>query len=199
MENIIKLIEAIIWPITTISLGLIFRSEFRQILKRFNKLKYKGIEADFDKELKHIENRAEILIEKTKEISSLPSNREQYYNTNNRLIEIAEISPRAAISESWRELEIETVKLLTSLGYNSSNVQMSKIFRNILIDNNYPKSFYNDYRKLRELRNKSVHANDFDINQSDAERYITTTLDIILIIQKMSNDPNLKNPNNGLE
>jgi hypothetical protein len=195
LEIYIKLIEVIIWPITTITLGILFRNQLRQILQRFNKLKYKGIEADFDKELKPIENRAEILIEKTKEINLLPSNREQYYSSNNRLMEIAEVSPRAAISESWRELEIETVKLLTSLGYDSSNVQMSKIFRNILVENNYPKSFYNDYRKLRELRNKSVHANDLDINQSDAERYITTTLDIILIIQKMSSDPNLKNPN----
>lgn len=192
MEILIKLIEVIIWPITTVSLGLLFRSELRQILQRFNKLKYKGIEADFDKELKPIENRAEILIEKTKEIKILPANREQYYNSNNRLLEIAEVSPRAAISESWRELEIVTVKLLTTLGYDSSNVQMSKIFRNILIDNNYPQSIYDDYRKLRELRNKAVHANDFEISQSDAERYITTTLDIILFIQKITNDPNLK-------
>ena len=192
MEILIKLIEVIIWPITTVSLGLLFRSELRQILQRFNKLKYKGIEADFDKELKPIENRAEILIEKTKEIKILPANREQYYNSNNRLLEIAEVSPRAAISESWRELEIVTVKLLTTLGYDSSNVQMSKIFRNILIDNNYPQSIYDDYRKLRELRNKAVHANDFEISQSDAERYITTTLDIILFIQNITNDANLK-------
>jgi hypothetical protein len=192
LEILIKLIEAIIWPITTVSLGLLFRSELRQILKRFNKLKYKGIEADFGKELKPIENRTELLIEETKESNLLPENREQYYNSNNRLIEIAEVSPRAAISESWRELEITTVKLLTNLGYDSNNVQMSKIFRNILIENNYPKSIYDDYRKLRELRNKAVHANDFEISQSDAERYINTTLDIILFIQKISNDPNLK-------
>jgi len=69
METLIKLIDSIAWPLTSIILGFMFRHEFRQILKRFNKLKYKDFEASFEKEIAKIENRTVKLKEKPSEIS----------------------------------------------------------------------------------------------------------------------------------
>jgi len=155
------------------------------ILSKISKVKYKGIEVSIDKELSEIENRAKELAPKMKFSKSI---RDNYYSTYNRLLEIAKVSPRAAISESWRELEISTVQLLHELGYDSKNVIISKIFRNILNENDYPSSLYTDYKKLRSLRNKAVHAEDFEISQSDAERYIVTALDISVLTQKLKNE-----------
>ena len=190
METLIKLIDSIAWPLTSIILGFMFRHEFRQILKRFNKLKYKDFEASFEKEIAKIENRTVKLKEKPSEISQ--SYQEQYYETYNRLLELSQVSPRAAISEAWREVEIVTSQFIEKLGYNSTNTQMSKVLRNILAENNYPTSIYQDYMDLRNLRNKAVHAEEFEISDSGSEKYIITALDIILFIQKLSNDKIIK-------
>ena len=191
MEDIIKLVEALAWPLTTIILGLSFRKEFRQILARFSKLKYKDFEANFDKELSKIENRTEKLLNKPDEIISSFHN--DYYLTHNRLSGISAISPRAAISEAWRELEVVTTDFIKSLGYDHMNVQMSKIFRNILIENNYPISIYEDYKDLRILRNKAVHTSEFELSSFDADRYITTALDLIIFIKNLSKNTQLQN------
>jgi hypothetical protein len=190
METLIKLIDSIAWPLTSIILGFMFRHEFRQILKRFNKLKYKDFEASFEKEIAKIENRTVKLKEKPSEISQ--SYQEQYYETYNRLLELSQVSPRAAISEAWREVEIITSQFIEKLGYNSTNTQMSKVLRNILAENNYPTSIYQDYMDLRNLRNKAVHAEEFEISDLGSEKYIITALDIILFIQKLSNDKKIK-------
>ena len=189
METLTKLIDSLAWPLTTIILGFMFRKEFRQILKRFNKLKYKDFEASFEQEIAKIENRTEKLKEKPLEISQ--SFQEQYYKTYNRLLELSQVSPRAAISEAWREIEIVTSQFIESLGYNSTNTQMSKVLRNILAENNYPTSIYQDYIDLRNLRNKAVHAEEFEISELGSEKYITTALDVILFIQKLSKDKNI--------
>jgi len=107
-------------------------------------------------------------------------------------LELSQVSPRAAISEAWREVEIVTSQFIEKLGYNSTNTQMSKVLRNILAENNYPTSIYQDYMDLRNLRNKAVHAEEFEISDSGSEKYIITALDIILFIQKLSNDKNIK-------
>lgn len=187
IDNIIKLLEILAWPLTAIGLGFMFRKEFRLILSRISKVKYKEIEVSIDKELTEIENSSKELAPKMELSKSI---RDNYYTTYNRLLEIAKVSPRAAISESWRELEISTALLLNELGHDSKNVVMSKIFRNILNDNDYPSSLYTDYKKLRDLRNKAVHAEDFEISQSDAERYIVSALDISIFIQKLKHNSN---------
>ncbi len=184
-DSLIKLIDTLIWPLVTIALGFMFRGEIRKMLMRINKFKYKDLEATFEKELSKIEHSSQKLPEKV--TSNIASYRKMYDDTYYRLIQISDVSPRAAISEAWRELELATSSLMIAFGYQPNNVQMSKVFRNILYDNEYPSSIYQDYKRLRDLRNKAVHAEDFEISQIESERYIRTALDIAIFIKKLSN------------
>ena len=187
IENILKLIEILVWPITIIAVGLLFRKEVRVIISRISKLKYKDFELSIEKELSKIET---IDNEKPSENPINSVVRENYYETYNRLLEIAKVSSRAAISEAWRELEHSTIRLLEKHGYDTKNVLLSKVFRNILHENNYPTSLYTDFKRLREIRNKAIHAEDFEISETEAEKYIITALDLFLFIEKLSDESN---------
>ncbi|MCH7377671.1 hypothetical protein MM182_20250 [Aeromonas sp. MR19] len=186
MESWIKLLDVSIWPATVLILALIFKGEFSKILTRMSKFKYKDIEASFDQELSIVE-------ETTKETNKVinkdsSSVRDSYNYTLERILQLADVSPRACVSEAWREVESVTVSLMHAYNYDPRNVQMSKIFRGIVHDNGYPWSLYEDYRRLMNLRNQAVHAGDFDLSKDEAERYAMTAIDLAVFIDKLAKE-----------
>ena len=183
MENVIKLIDVLVWPLTVLILALVFKSQFGIILKRMNKFKYKDLEASFDKELSLVEKTTK---ETNKAVDkSTVNSRSTYEHTLARILKLAEVSPRACISEAWREIESVTISLIHAHGHDPRNVQMSKVFRGIVHDNGYSWSLYEDYKRLMRLRNQAVHADEFDINQEEAERYSHTAIDLAVFIKKL--------------
>ena len=63
MEHLIKLIEALAWPVAVLILAFGFRNELRKMFNRISKLKYKELEATFDKELSQVENRTKLYVQ----------------------------------------------------------------------------------------------------------------------------------------
>ena len=183
MENWIKLVDVLSWPLTTLVIALTFKGELSKILTRISKIKYKEIEASFGKELTLIE---EAIDKNTNLISeNNKSLREKFTQVFERIFEIADISPRACISEAWREVEQATINLLKSNGDDPKNTQLSKRFREILTANNYPWSLYEDYKNLMALRNKAVHANDAEITKSESERFALASMELAMFIDKL--------------
>jgi len=183
MENWIKFLDVSVWPITVLILALIFKGEFSKILTRMSKFKYKEIEASFDQELSIVE---ETTNETNKVISKDSSSvRDSYNYILERVLQLANVSPRACVSEAWREVESVTISLMHAYNYNPRSVQISKVFRGILHDNGYPWSLYEDYRRLMKLRNQALHAGDFDLNKGEAERYAMTAIDLAVFIDKL--------------
>lgn len=186
MENWIKLLDVSIWPATVLILSFIFKGEFSKILMRMSKFKYKDIEASFNQELRIVE-------ETTKETNKVinkdsSSIRNSYKHTLERILQLADVSPRACVSEAWREVEGVTISLMHAYKYDPRNVQMSKIFRGIVHDHGYPWSLYEDYLRLMNLRNKAVHAGDFDLSKDEAERYAMTAIDLAIFIDKLAKE-----------
>ncbi|MCY7297241.1 hypothetical protein [Alteromonas sp. a30] len=186
MENWIKLLDVAIWPATVLMLAFLFKGEVGKILTRMSKFKYKGIEASFDQELSIIE---ETTKETNKVLNEGSSHTRDSYNlTLERILQLADVSPRACVSEAWREVESVTISLMHAYDYNPRNVQMSKVFRGIVHDNGYPWSLYEDYRRLMKLRNQAVHAGDFDLSKEEAERYAMTAIDLAVFIDKLAKE-----------
>lgn len=186
METLIKLLDVIIWPITILALALIFKSELAKLLTRISKFKYKGIEADFQQVLKTVEKTTE---QTNKIVSETSINlRESYEHTLKRIIRVAEISPRACVSEAWREVEGVTITLMHAYGYDHRDVQMSKVFRGIVYENDYPWSLYEDYKLLLKLRNQAFHAGEFELDIVEAKHYARTAIDLAIFIEKLAKE-----------
>lgn len=185
MEIYLKIIDSTIWPIVTITFMLMFRTDVKNMISKVNKFKYNGLEAIFGDTLSKVEESSKEL--PNKNLDQNIADREVYNYKYESLVELSKVSPRAAIFESWRELETATIDLVNKFEYNPNEVQVSKAFRGILYDNNYPSTIYKDYKDLRLLRNKAIHAEEFEINQIESERYIRMTLDIAIFVKNIQN------------
>ena len=178
MENLIELIKALIWPVATIWLGYMFRHEVRQLLDRVSKLKYKDMEADFEKSLAEAESNAKKITQSNTEDG--PRNLSQ----KEQLLRISEISPRAAVVEAWTLIETSATKngLVSGTVIPRTNAKM-------IIDCLDSSGKFSPYslaliNQLRQIRNKATHMPDFSVTQLEAERYLDLAVKASAVIGK---------------
>jgi hypothetical protein len=154
MDNIIKLIEVIIWPAVVIIMAIM--ADFNANLNK--------IEDDLDK----------LSLNKLDEKQKLLEN-EQILSSYDRFLRIAEISPRAAIMEAWRDIELATKQVADVAGISvGGNIAGVKVIRQLAKRDLLPPTVASAYDGMRKLRARAAHAADFAIEQEEAERYIET-------------------------
>jgi hypothetical protein len=171
LETIVGLIRAIAWPFTIFALAILFRHEVRAVLGRLSRLKYKELEATFDESLREVERIASAVtippLERVRQSEKLTPGAEE------RLDRLVEISPRAAITEAWIEVESAISFAAERLGISSGGaVSQAKIVQML-----HEKRIMNDevvttYNRLRSLRNEAIHAQDFALPITETERYV---------------------------
>lgn len=176
MDNFVKIIDSLAWPIAVLILAFAFRAELRKILNRMSRLKYKELEATFDNELSQVENSRKSHAEPEQEpLPEKPEEKSAYA----QLLRIAEVSPRAAVTESWREVEAVVDQLATSMGIDAkSPLSGIKVIRSLIQEERVDASLLEEYTRLRKLRNQAAHAGEFDISQTEAERYAALAVEI---------------------
>ena len=171
MESMVGLIHAIVWPLTIFTLAILFRREVRAVLARLSRLKYKDIEATFDESLREVERIAHAVTlhppEREIQIESLTPGAEE------RLNRLVEISPRAAITEAWIEVESAISFAAQQLDISNKDGRpqpnLVQMLHEKAIMNNEVVTTYN---RLRSLRNQAAHAKDFALSITETERYV---------------------------
>ena len=175
MTEIVALISAIA---SIVWVAYLFRTEIRSLATRVSHLKYKDIEATFEKELSDTEAKIKELAKKhtiTEPNSELQSKIEQLHR-------IANISPRAAILESWLLIESAAGQSGFVQGASIPRIN-SLLFVDWLIrEGKLPADSIEVVSSLRELRNKASHLPDFSISLEEAERYIYIAVKISTLI-----------------
>lgn len=126
IENVVKIIDALAWPVVVLILAFGFRSELRKILARLSKFKYKDLEAAVG--------------------------------------QIAE-----------------------KMGMNSSNpLNGMKALRFLVKEERVDASLWEDYNRLRNLRNAAAHAEEFEISKTEAERYSALAIEIAGFLKRFA-------------
>lgn len=178
INDVTSLISAVSWPITTVWCAYIFRSEIRSLATRVSHLKYKDVEATFEKELSKTEAKVNAITINKNVIA--PSSELQ--DKIDQLQRIANLSPRAAILESWILIEHAAGKSGFIQGAKIPRIN-SLLFVDWLIrEGKLPHDSIDAVSALRELRNQAAHLPDFSIAQEDAERYISLAAKISTLI-----------------
>jgi hypothetical protein len=192
MSMIVDLVAALAWPATVLVLGLLFRSELRGVIGRLTHVKYKDWEAQFDRELREAERRAKEIPEVHREPRlQLPESTE-----HERVLRLAQISPRAAVVEAWREVELATSRAARVAGLSvEGRIAGTRHFQKLVQQEVVAGSFVPLYEQLRRLRNEAAHAPEFEIDQAEAERYVDLALAIVLALDRVGVDAP---PNQGL-
>lgn len=166
MEYFVEIIKALAWPVASIWLGYIFRSEFGQLLNRMSSFKYKDVEASFERELAEAEDNAKRIT-----ISAAPSS-SQDLSQKEQLFRISEISPRAAVVEAWTLIETAAIKNGLTSGTTIQRTNPKMIVEYLINSGKFSTESISLIEQLRKIRNQASHLPDFAISQNEAERYL---------------------------
>jgi len=174
MDILLKFVEVLAWPITILLLGLLFRHELRGIIRRLSHVKYKEWEANFQKDIREAEENAKKIpvIDKTSPKIAESSEYE-------RILRLIEISPRSAVTEAWREVELATARAARSTGLNvEGQIAGTRHIYQLAQRNIIPEGIMPVYTQIRRLRNKIAHTFEFEIDSVEAERIVELALGI---------------------
>ncbi len=186
MEYFVKIIDSIAWPVAIIWLGYLFRNDLKTLLGRISTLKYKDLKADFRGTLNDVETEAKKIGSDTvtKSLKSEQGN-ERYY----RLMRLSEISPRAAILETWLEVETELLKLCDRANFNPNHRNGYRLVQEMVANDILPENILPLIDGLRKLKNEAVHLPEFGFDE-EGKRYLSVAIGISNLLETVDGKPN---------
>lgn len=167
----VELIKALIWPLLVVIILIIIRKPLSELVPYLKKLKLGELEAEFEKTVRQIKDNMdqEPALKSKKTAALIPPAETE------RLYQLAEIAPNAAVLEAWKKLELAAKELIARRGYEL-DYNIAAPYR--LIERILEKTQLIELKKvkvfneLRKLRNKIAHAADFEISFDQAKEYI---------------------------
>lgn len=177
---ITEIIQALVWPVVALILVFSLRKPLCQLLSTLKSLKYNGLEVRFSQYLKQLEN------EMPEDIKALSPKKTATVETQSeRLKQLIKISPRLAIIEAWRIVELSAVQALQKQENISkpSTGDMLDISRLLEASGLVTETSGEFFRALNRLRNQASHSDDFSISEEDARRYLHNALSLVTYLQ----------------
>jgi hypothetical protein len=189
MEILVPLVQALAWPLTSLTVVLIFQGELRAAVGRLSRFKYKDLEASFDKGLKAAEETAnKSAIPKSGERKAL--SRTGYPAPDaEQLHRVSGISPRAAILEAWIAVEQAAFEVAQGRGIQTqAGVMDRRLIQLLEADRLIDRQTASLHSELQRLRNTAAHAPEFALRPSEAERYIELALGLADLLRSLVRD-----------
>jgi len=167
MDDLASVIEALSWPVATVIIVYLFKSEIGKLLPKVSKIKAGPIEAEFEREMEEVAAGSKDLLPSI-EIT------QQVVSANDKLVTLAQIDARSAILEAWRNLESSLREaIIYRVGSTAQNISSSykvvKTLEEFDILSSKEVLVVND---LRGLRNQAAQVDDFNPSLDSAFKYI---------------------------
>lgn len=178
---IAALIGSLVWPITILLIFLAIRKPIYDLVPLIDRLKYKDFEMHFGLRLNKISDEVENTISKI-------DNTQSDNDVGALLSRLADISPRAAVLESWRNVELAIIELFKHYDSNLINDRKSLTYRVIkqLDDNKIlDKNKISLLKELRALRNDAAHAPEFALSKESALEYASSSAIVIKYLRTL--------------
>ncbi|MGP6445689.1 DUF4145 domain-containing protein [Rahnella aceris] len=191
MLTIVGLISALAWPAVTVWLVIKFSDDLKQLILRLSRVKMGSAEAEFAENLA----KAEAMANEEPVVQVNVNEREEaeFSKRLSLLQRIAEVSPRAAILESWLLIEEAAGKSGFIQGGTVPRINSLLFIDWLVKEGRIAPSTVNLIKKMRLLRNEAAHTlGDFELTKDEAERYLKLAVQISLLIiepeQALDND-----------
>jgi hypothetical protein len=199
-ELISNVVTSAIWPVVVLILGVLFRDTLRQVLGRLKGFEGLGAKLELSETFKQLDESAgqvEVQESQTAQPSAPASDGSDGTNAGARvlplrsLIEVARLSPAAAIMDAWREVE-ETVlayhRALKLLGPNDEltptpSYTSRQITRFLVTSGNLSASQGDLLDNLRTARNKIAHGQELP-SEGQALAYVEAAAQLMQSINR---------------
>lgn len=170
------------WPATVVWIAFLLRKPIIGLIPALERLKYKEFELEFKKKIQGV------IPKHVTAVNEVPQNGDDallkprsYYSN------LAGISPRAAILESWMEVEAAAEEAYAKLVPPGIKIFMNprEILQYLsaqrqLADDDFVRS-----EELRKLRNKAAHqVNLHEMDESLIQEFVTLSLDLAAKIKR---------------
>lgn len=162
-------VASVAWPAVLVGILIWLRKPLTTLVTALRSAKFKDLEFGFGKKLDELEGKAE------QAKLPAPGTRPAWVYENpddwtfgDYIERLAPISPRAAISEAWRHVELALKAAATRTG-DKPPTRSTDLALLLQREDVLPRDAASLVADLRALRNRAVHADDFDI---DPERAI---------------------------
>ena len=183
---IAELIKALAWPATVLILVCLLRKPVAELIPLLTRLKYKDIELEFGRRVAEVKAEATEELPPPEPAAVLESAEEQ------TVLELAKLSPRAAVTEAWRQVEVAAVEaarrndIYLSPSELTSPVRVLRALeRNQIIEMGKIGLLHD----MRGLRNQAVHAPEFAITATAAMEYVQVArrlVEYLKIVSRLS-------------
>ena len=168
---IASLVDAIAWPVAIIAVVLLLRQPIARLLPELRELRYKDFRVEFGRKLEEVEAQAEVAKLPEPSVQLVLSSVQTDPKTFQEYVaRIAETSPRAAIAEAWRFVE-DSLNEIAKQNDLPQPYSAPALEHFLLRHGRIPKPTANLLRELRGLRNRAVHAGEFDLTSEQAREY----------------------------
>jgi hypothetical protein len=163
--QLIELIKAVVWPITTVIVVLVLKSDFSTLLRNIKSLRHKETEISF-------EDKVHSVTEGTY-VGDIEEG-------------AAEFSPRGVIIESWLNIE----SALNDYTVRHGNEVSDKPFTNkkfhwhMFEYDSLGKGTLEMLHKLRLLRNEAVHMQESSLTANSAKEYTKLADKVLSVIEQ---------------
>ena len=171
-----NLVDSLAWPITVGVVIYLLREKIGELLPRLKRLKHKDTELEFVQGVEKLASERSQEGDITVPLQRSDELRDQYQF----LIKLANVSPRSAVQEAFRVLETAAAKRVARLYPDidhkrpGSPLQLQKLLKESVLS----KDEFNEFNKLRMLRNEAAHAHDFEVSGMPIEAYIDIALSL---------------------
>lgn len=173
LQFIAAVVGELAWPAAVFGIAWLIRHELRRIIPFITSLKGPGVEITIDRQVQEAKELAAATIPQLPgtAVEDIPPEFELVHH-------LLDISPRHALIEAWRLLEAAGTEVIRGSGQSlKSHLQAPVSFGEALKHSGMIGS--EEMRiiaELRTVRNKAVHLQDFQIDESTARDYAATAL-----------------------
>ncbi|MDR3436314.1 hypothetical protein [Telmatospirillum sp.] len=163
LDFIVEMTKAVAWPIAAIAIAIIFRKTIPNLIERLSSFKYGGFEAAFA-------NQAANIAENITRTSDQPPSFVD--SDGERLLSLAQESPRAAVLEAWLRVERKLHQLAEERHVDIRNNPMTLV-RSLRDAQAISSETERALNGLRQLRNLAVHAHSDELSSQKAIEFVT--------------------------
>lgn len=181
MSTFVELVSVLVWPGVTIWFIKKYGDDVKALILRLSRIKMGGAEAEFSANLDVAEALAvDAPAVKIQDVAN--DENTEFSRRLSTLQRIADVSPRAAIMESWILIEEAAGKAGFVQGATIPRINIPLFLDWLVREKKINRNTEKLVQKMRHLRNSAAHLKDFELTRDEAERYLKLATQLSLII-----------------
>lgn len=180
LSFIAEMTKAVAWPIAIVVAAWIFRDPLLKLLHELKRLKWRDVELEFEKEILKAKAELPNIQLRKNDVGHVIGD----MDIESKLLNLLEISPKAAVLEAWLNIEREVSDLLkrknVELEPGLSRLGLMQLLINCKLIDKKGRELLDTVRKLR---NRAANEHETEISENAALDYIEMASEMIRILR----------------